>query len=160
LCCAIYINIWFFGCVAYVFLFCLCLFACTTEGSTYSTSGVGTSSPLMAGGGGHISPGVPMSVASSTPNPPQAPSHGHQGSLTVLQPVTSSTTASSSPTAAAAYTVLPSFGQYAGKLMALICTIAPRHALLFFTHTFTMLYNNIANTKQINLLLSKVTDVL
>ncbi|KAF4527049.1 hypothetical protein B566_EDAN001598, partial [Ephemera danica] len=53
--------------------------AASLEGSTYSTSGVGTSSPLMAGGGGHISPGVPMSVANSTPNPPQAPTHVGSG---------------------------------------------------------------------------------
>ncbi|XP_059471062.1 paired box protein Pax-5 isoform X3 [Neocloeon triangulifer] len=62
-----------------------------------------TSSPLMAGAGGQVSPGIPTS------NTSPMPLIQHQGSLTVLQPAPPT----SSPVTAPAYTVLPSFGQYA-----------------------------------------------
>ncbi|CAB3384619.1 Hypothetical predicted protein [Cloeon dipterum] len=63
-----------------------------------------TSSPLMAGAGGHVSPGVPIPTSNTSP----MPIIQHQGSLTVLQPAPTT----SSPVTAPAYTVLPSFGQY------------------------------------------------
>jgi hypothetical protein len=81
-----------------------------------------TSSPLMAGAGGHVSPGVPIPSSNTSP----MPLIQHQGSLTVLQPAPTT----SSPVTAPAYTVLPSFGQYTASagtsLFFLQCRIDPR----------------------------------